>query len=131
MNEHLGTYEIVADSKNRLKLPLKFREHLPSELLVAGLPLGFLIVCDPDLRWEALREVPDQEGELLRLDAFGRLPMSQNLLALANLDDGQKGWAMWFSDRVEIWEKIRWENYFEESVRPFRVGINPQFPIFI
>ena len=114
MNEWLGTYEVVPDERGRMILPVKFREILPSDLLISGLPEGFLVVCDPKLQKEALIEVPDSSFRIINVDSQGRLTIPRVFLGHANLDDGQLGWAMWFPNRVEIWEKNRWDLYLEE-----------------
>lgn len=113
MKEWLGTYEVVPDASRKIIMPLKFREVLPNDLLMAGLPEGFLIVCDPEFRKEALIEAPGATFEILALDSQGRLTIPSVFLGHANLDDGQSGWAMWFPNRVEIWEKTRWDLYLE------------------
>lgn len=119
MHEWLGTYEVIADYKGRITLPEEFRRQLPKELLTSGLLEGCLAVCDPIYERIVLAEAFNQPVTTLRLDSFGRINIPPPLLSHANLDDGQTGWAMWFPDRVEIWEKARWDEYAEELLQEF------------
>lgn len=114
MNEWLGIYDVVPDEEGRVTIPAKFRSHLPGDLLVSDLPEGFLIVCDPKLQEEALVEVYRPTFEILTLDSRGRLTIPPVFLDHASLDDGQSGLAMWYPNRVEIWEKNRWDSYLEK-----------------
>ena len=132
MNEWLGIYEVAPDKKGRVTLPVKFRSSLPNDLLISGLPKGFLIVCDPKLQKEALIEVPESAFEILTLDSQGRLTIPPVLLGCASLDDRQSGWAMWFPNRVEIWEKNRWDEYIEELAVDIRfTRLREEFMPFI
>lgn len=114
MSELLGVYDVCADERYRIIVPSRFRQALGREVSILGLDEGCLALC------KSADEHGISNGSKIRyitqnvaIENNGAIYIPQILLEHARLDDGQKGLAIWFPNRAEIWEKGKWENYFK------------------
>ena len=124
----LGRWVCTIDGKRRLTLPAKIREILAMEenphLITTVGHQGCLVVI-PYARWEALapdvvrdtfqgnrnalalRAALARYGSLCRLDASGRITLTEEQMQVARLD--KKGVVFGNFTRIEIWDEQRFE----------------------
>ncbi|ETT85763.1 division/cell wall cluster transcriptional repressor MraZ [Viridibacillus sp. FSL R5-0477] len=129
----MGEYQHSIDAKGRLIIPAKFREHL-TEGFVITRGLDNCLFGYPILEWrkleEKLKQLPVTKKDAraftrfffsgateVEVDKQGRINIPSNLLTHANV---QKDCVvLGVSNRIEIWSKESWQNYFAESEESF------------
>ncbi|MBK3494496.1 division/cell wall cluster transcriptional repressor MraZ [Viridibacillus sp. YIM B01967] len=129
----MGEYQHSIDAKGRLIIPAKFREHL-AEGFVITRGLDNCLFGYPILEWrkleEKLKQLPVTKKDAraftrfffsgateVEVDKQGRINIPSNLLTHANV---QKDCVvLGVSNRIEIWSKEAWQNYFAESEESF------------
>ncbi|OMC82983.1 division/cell wall cluster transcriptional repressor MraZ [Viridibacillus sp. FSL H8-0123] len=129
----MGEYQHSIDAKGRLIIPAKFREHL-TEGFVITRGLDNCLFGYPILEWrkleEKLKKLPVTKKDAraftrfffsgateVEVDKQGRINIPSNLLTHANV---QKDCVvLGVSNRIEIWSKESWQNYFAESEESF------------
>lgn len=122
-----GTYFHNIDAKGRMIVPAKYREQLGESFVVTYGLDGCLFVLPQDV-WNEMEQkltslpLSDIRGRKLsrlflsnaldcEIDKQGRILLSQNLIKAAGL---QKDVVLaGVGDRVEIWDKERWEAYID------------------
>lgn len=120
----MGEYNHTIDAKGRLIVPAKFREQLGEQFILAKGLDGCLAVY-PTKEWESFLEkiqslplVTNSKARSLtrqlssgamecELDKQGRVLVSQNLRAFANLE--KEVVLAGNINKIEIWNKERWE----------------------
>lgn len=117
----IGEYQYTIDVKGRLFIPVKFREDLGESFVVTkGLDDSLFVYSDE--QWQQLLEkinaLPMSQRDIRRfflagatqveLDKQGRILIPQNLREHAHLEKDVV--IIGVSERVEIWDKLRWEN---------------------
>ena len=129
----MGEYQHNVDAKGRLIIPSKFREHLEdSFVLTRG--LDNCIFGYPMNEWrkleEKLKELPVTKKDAraftrfffsgaseVEIDKQGRINIPNNLRSYAKMD--KECIVLGVSNRLEIWAKDAWENYYEGSEDSF------------
>jgi MraZ protein len=129
----MGEFQHSIDDKGRLIIPAKFREALgPSFILTRGLDNCLFVY--PKQEWavleQKLKALPLMKSDAraftrfffsgateCELDKQGRINIPGNLLEYAKLD--KECVVLGVSNRVEIWSKSIWENYFRASEESF------------
>ncbi|SEM24669.1 MraZ protein [Paenisporosarcina quisquiliarum] len=129
----MGEYQHNVDAKGRLIIPSKFREHLDdSFVLTRG--LDNCLFGYPMNEWrkleEKLKELPVTKKDAraftrfffsgateVEIDKQGRINIPINLRSYAKMD--KECIVLGVSNRLEIWAKDAWENYFVESEDSF------------
>ncbi|TCZ75541.1 transcriptional regulator MraZ [Paenibacillus albiflavus] len=129
----MGEYQHTIDEKGRIIIPAKFREAL-GETFVVTRGLDECLFVYPRSEWTVL------EGKLkalslmksdaraftryffsgateCELDKQGRINIPNNLAKHAGLEKDCA--VIGVSNRVEIWNKHTWENYFQQSQEGF------------
>ncbi len=129
----LGEFQHLVDPKGRVILPARFRQELEGGLIITK---GFeecLVVYTP-ADWkkvvDQLRNLPTTKKEaraLVRnmlsgassntLDKQGRVMIPQNLRNYAGLKKDVI--VIGVGDRVEVWDKAKWEKYRKETEKGF------------
>ena len=125
----MGEYQHNVDAKGRLIIPSKFREHLDdSFVLTRG--LDNCLFGYPMNEWrkleDKLKELPVTKKDAraftrfffsgateVEIDKQGRINIPSNLRSYAKMD--KECIVLGVSNRLEIWAKDAWENYFVES----------------
>jgi MraZ protein len=121
----LGQVDKKLDDKNRLSFPYRFKKEMGEKLIVTQNMEGSLLVVSID-KWETLLEgtgsrpfINKETREVQRflfgpaveieLDEKGRFVLPEHL----KIYSGIKSEAVFVGvyNRVEIWEKKRWEQY--------------------
>ncbi len=117
----IGEYQYTVDAKGRLFIPVKFREDL-GESFVVTKGLDDCLFVYSEEQWNKLLEkinaLPMSQRDIRRfvlagatqvdLDKQGRILLPQNLREHAKLERDVV--IIGVSERVEIWDKERWEN---------------------
>lgn len=129
----MGEFQHSIDDKGRLIIPAKFREALgPQFVVTRGLDSCLFIY--PMKEWEQLEQklkaLPLMKSDArafsrfffsgateCELDKQGRINIPTNLSEHAKLEKDCV--VIGVSNRVEIWSKGIWENYFNESEASF------------
>ncbi|WP_342600558.1 division/cell wall cluster transcriptional repressor MraZ [Psychrobacillus sp. FSL H8-0483] len=129
----MGEYQHNVDAKGRLIIPSKFREHL-EDYFVLTRGLDNCLFGYPMNEWrkleEKLKELPVTKKDAraftrfffsgateVEIDKQGRINIPNNLRSYAKMD--KECIILGVSNRLEIWAKEAWENYFEESEDSF------------
>lgn len=117
----IGEYQYTIDVKGRVFIPVKFREDLGESFVVTkGLDDSLFVYSDE--QWQQLLEkinaLPMSQRDIRRfflagatkveLDKQGRILIPQNLREHAFLEKDVV--IIGVSERVEIWDKQRWQN---------------------
>ena len=125
----IGEYEYKIDKKNRLAIPVKFRDKLKKGM-VATRGIDTCLSIYTKESWEKLvkklRDLPISKsknrafnrlmlaGAMDReLDSQGRITLPDFLMKYANLS--KKAIIAGLYDRLEIWDKQIWEEYKKRS----------------
>lgn len=126
----IGEYEHALDNKNRIIVPVKFREELGSKfILTKGLD-GCLYAYTLD-EWhileEKLKKLPLTSKNArvfvrfffsganeMDLDKQGRTIIPQSLLEYGNIK--KEIISIGVSNRVEIWSKEKWKEYNNSNI---------------
>ena len=129
----MGEYQHNVDTKGRLIIPSKFREHLDdSFVLTRG--LDNCLFGYPMNEWrkleEKLKELPVTKKDAraftrfffsgateVEIDKQGRINIPNNLRSYAKMD--KECVVLGVSNRLEIWAKDAWDNYYVESEDSF------------
>lgn len=145
----MGEYHHNIDNKGRLIIPAKFREELGEEFVITrGLDqcLFGYSMNEWKMIEEKLKTLPLTKKDAraftrfffsgateCELDKQGRVNISSPLLNYAKLE--KECVILGVSNRIEIWSKQQWEDYFSESEDSFAelaenmVGFDIQKPI--
>lgn len=132
-----GEYEHTIDPKGRLTIPAKFREALKAQqsqqlFLTRGLD-GCLFLF-PESEWRLaearFKQIPFTKGEGRRFnrlffsgatelepDSLGRILLPKNLKDFALIE--QDVVIVGVSNRMEIWAKAHWKEFYENSRKSF------------
>ncbi|WP_310142832.1 division/cell wall cluster transcriptional repressor MraZ [Paenibacillus amylolyticus] len=129
----MGEFQHSIDDKGRVIIPAKFRESLgPSFVVTRGLDQCLFVY--PMEEWgvmeQKLKALPLMKSDARAftrfffsgatecdLDKQGRVNLPGNLREYAKLDKDCV--VIGVSNRVEIWSKDIWENYFNQSEEVF------------
>jgi MraZ protein len=127
-----GKYEHKIDSKGRLSLPKPFKQiiqhNYDSRMVITNFDI--CLVAYPLIEWQLLKEkvkmLPDFQDKVLnfmrffyagatecQLDKQGRILIPSELRQYAELKKDVV--VVGVSNRIEIWDKERWENFIVES----------------
>ncbi|WP_313891379.1 division/cell wall cluster transcriptional repressor MraZ [Psychrobacillus sp.] len=129
----MGEYQHSVDTKGRLIIPSKFREYL-DDCFVLTRGLDNCLFGYPMNEWrkleEKLKELPVTKKDAraftrfffsgateVEIDKQGRINIPSNLRSYAKMD--KECVVLGVSNRLEIWAKDAWENYFDESEDSF------------
>ncbi|RLQ95838.1 division/cell wall cluster transcriptional repressor MraZ [Falsibacillus albus] len=129
----MGEYQHNVDNKGRLIVPAKFREHL-GETFVLTRGLDQCLFGYPSSEWaqveEKLKALPLTKKDAraftrfffsgateCEVDKQGRINIPGSLLGYAQLE--KECVVLGVSNRIEIWSKALWEEYFVESEESF------------
>ncbi|MCR4950158.1 MAG: division/cell wall cluster transcriptional repressor MraZ [Solobacterium sp.] len=129
----IGEYRHTLDAKNRLIIPVKFRDQLGDSFIVTKGLDGCLAVYTED-RWmnmiAKLEQIPSTKKEArlymrsltskaaeCSLDKMGRIQLPQYLVQTAGIDKNCA--VIGAADHVEIWPEDRWDQYDEDSSDSF------------
>ncbi len=125
----MGEYHHSLDEKGRIIIPSKFREELgESFVLTRGLENCLFVY--PLVEWnkivERLKKLPFTKKDarnftrfflsgatIVELDKQGRINITSPLLNYASLE--KECVIVGVNDRIEIWSKDKWENFFDEN----------------
>jgi MraZ protein len=129
----MGEFQHTIDDKGRMIVPAKFRESLgPTFIVTRGLdqclfvyPMEEWTILEQKLKALSLMKSDARAfsrfffsgaGEC-ELDKQGRINLPNNLVEYAKLDKDCV--VIGVSNRVEIWNKSIWVNYFQQSNESF------------
>ena len=129
----MGEYHHNVDTKGRLIVPAKFREHL-GETFVLTRGLDQCLFGYPLSEWEQIEEklkgLPLTKKDAraftrfffsgateCEVDKQGRINIATPLMQYAKLE--KECVVLGVSNRIEIWSKTLWEEYFTESEQSF------------
>lgn len=125
----MGEYHHSIDEKGRMIIPSKFRNELGESFIVTRGLENCLFVYS-NLEWEKitnkLNKLPFTKKDArnfnrfflsgaieVELDKQGRINISNPLATYANLEKDVV--IIGVGDRLEIWAKDRWEQFFDEN----------------
>ncbi len=129
----MGEYHHTIDEKGRMIIPAKFREELgPNFVITRGLDQCLFVY--PESEWKQLEQklkaLPFTKKDAraftrfffsgateCELDKQGRVNISSPLRKYAGLE--KECIVIGVSNRVEVWSKSTWEEYFAESEDSF------------
>ena len=129
----MGEFQHNIDDKGRVIIPAKFRDELgPSFILTRGLDKSLFVY--PKEEWkqieQKLKSLPFTRSDARKftrfffsgaveseLDKQGRIMIPGNLRSYAELV--KESVFIGVSNRVEIWSKELWENYYQDSEQSF------------
>lgn len=129
----MGEYRHTIDDKGRIIIPAKFREELGQTFVVTR-GLDHCLFVYPPHEWsqleQKLKTLPFTRSDAraftrfffsgateVELDKQGRVNIPSNLRQYAELE--KECVVLGVSNRVEIWSKGTWENYFAASEQSF------------
>lgn len=129
----MGEYHHNVDTKGRIIVPAKFREHL-GDTFVLTRGLDQCLFGYPLAEWEQiedkLKALPLTKKDAraftrfffsgateCEVDKQGRINISSPLMQYAKLE--KECVVLGVSNRIEIWSKSLWEEYFNESEDSF------------
>jgi len=129
----MGEYQHTIDDKGRMIIPSKFRDALGASFIITR-GLDNCLFVYPRSEWEVLEQklkaLPLMKADAraftrfffsgateCELDKQGRVNIPNNLLQYSKLDKDCV--VLGVSNRVEIWSKETWENYFDQSEESF------------
>lgn len=125
----MGEYHHSLDEKGRIIIPSRFREELgESFVLTRGLENCLFVY--PLVEWnkivERLKKLPFTKKDarnftrfflsgatIVELDKQGRINITSPLINYASLE--KECVIVGVNDRIEIWSKEKWENFFDEN----------------
>lgn len=129
----MGEYQHNVDAKGRLIIPAKLREHLGESFVLTrgldqclfGYPMNEWKVLEDKMK--ALPLTKKDARAFIRfffsgasdceLDKQGRINIPSTLLSYAKLE--KECIILGVSNRIEIWDKSIWEDYFMKSEESF------------
>ncbi|GAB7387670.1 division/cell wall cluster transcriptional repressor MraZ [Bacillaceae bacterium] len=129
----MGEYQHAIDAKGRLTIPAKFREELGSVFVITR-GLDNCLFVYPKGEWaqleQKLKSLPFTRSDAraftrfffsgaveCELDKQGRVNIPKHLCEYASLEKDCV--VIGVSNRVEIWSKGKWEEYFARSAQSF------------
>ncbi|WP_449539916.1 division/cell wall cluster transcriptional repressor MraZ [Ferdinandcohnia sp. Marseille-Q9671] len=129
----MGEYHHTVDNKGRMIIPAKFRENL-GETFVLTRGLDQCLFGYPQSEWKILEEklktLPLTKKDAraftrfffsgaieCELDKQGRVNIATPLVSYAGLE--KECVVIGVSNRIEIWSKEKWEEYFAASEESF------------
>lgn len=129
----MGEYRHTIDDKGRIIIPAKFRDELGKTFVVTR-GLENCLFAYPSPEWQQLEQklktLPFTRSDAraftrfffsgateVELDKQGRINVPGNLRQYAKLE--KECVVLGVSNRVEIWSKRIWEDYFQESEESF------------
>ncbi|MDF2716486.1 MAG: cell division protein MraZ [Paenibacillus sp.] len=129
----MGEYQHTIDDKGRMIVPAKFRDALGAQFIVTR-GLDNCLFVYPKEEWavleQKLKSLPLMKADAraftrfffsgateCELDKQGRINIPNTLCEYAKLDKDCV--VLGVSNRVEIWSKHVWENYFQQSEESF------------
>ncbi|MEH7234873.1 division/cell wall cluster transcriptional repressor MraZ [Bacillus sp. JJ1562] len=129
----MGEYHHTVDTKGRMIIPAKFRDNL-GETFVLTRGLDQCLFGYPQSEWKILEEklktLPLTKKDAraftrfffsgaieCELDKQGRVNIASPLLSYAELE--KECVVLGVSNRIEIWSKDKWEEYFAASEESF------------
>ena len=125
----MGEYHHSLDEKGRIIIPSRFREELgESFVLTRGLENCLFVY--PLVEWnkivERLKKLPFTKKDarnftrfflsgatIVELDKQGRINITSPLINYASLE--KECVIVGVNDRIEIWSKEKWKNFFDEN----------------
>lgn len=133
MNMFMGEYQHNIDTKGRMIVPAKFREGLGEKFILTR-GLDQCLFAYPQEEWkvleEKLKKLPLTKKDArsftrfffsgaveCEVDKQGRINISQPLRNYSKLE--KECIVIGVSNRVEVWAKEIWEDYFTESEESF------------
>ena len=125
----MGEYHHSIDDKGRLIIPSKFRDELGSNIIITRGLEGCLFLY-PESKWETLvdklNNLPFTKKDARSFNRFflsgatasefdkqGRINITSPLSSYAGLKKDCV--IIGVGDRIEIWDKDKWENFFQEN----------------
>jgi MraZ protein len=132
-----GEYEHTIDPKGRIIIPAKFRQafranNVESLFVTRGLDVCLFLFTEPEWRLAESRLKPisftKAEGRKfnrlffsgateVKLDDLGRMLLPRNLKEFAKIK--QDVVIVGVSNRIEIWSKEKWKEFYENSRENF------------
>ncbi|WP_312095341.1 division/cell wall cluster transcriptional repressor MraZ [Niallia sp. JL1B1071] len=129
----MGEYHHNVDAKGRIIVPAKFRDNL-GETFILTRGLDRCLFGYPLSEWEIieekLKQLPLTKKDAraftrfffsgateCEIDKQGRINIASPLFQYAQLE--KECVILGVSNRIEIWDKQEWENYFSESEDSF------------
>ena len=129
----MGEYQHTIDEKGRLTIPAKFREGLGSSFVITR-GLDQCLFVYPLEEWKQLEQkmkaLPFTKADARAFTRFffsgaaecewdkqGRVSIPANLREHAGIQ--KECVVIGVSNRVEVWSKDRWEDYFAQSENSF------------
>jgi len=125
----MGEYNHSIDDKLRLIIPSKFREELGEKVIITrGLENCLFIYSEKEWRKvvSKLNSLPFTKKDArsftrmflsgatdVEFDKQGRIKITKSLVEYANLSKDCV--VIGVNDRLEIWSKENWDNYFNEN----------------
>jgi len=122
-----GAYEHSVDDKGRTVIPARFRQKLGEKFVMTrGLHGCLWVFSDrawPEIQQKLIpRSLLDERG--LKLERYflgaacectpdrqGRVAIPQILMAHAGIKSNQGVWVVGLTDKIEIWDKSRWDEF--------------------
>lgn len=122
-----GAYEHTVDDKGRTVIPARFRQKLGETFVITRGLHGCLWVFSekewPEVQQKLTpRSLLDERG--LKLERYfvgaacecspdkqGRVAIPQILMTHAGMKPGDTIWVVGLNDKVEIWQKARWDQF--------------------
>jgi len=122
-----GAYEHSVDDKGRTVIPARFRQKLGEKFVMTRGLHGCLWVFS-ERSWPEIQQKLTPKGLLdergLKLERYflgaacecvpdrqGRVAIPQILMAHAGIKTNQDVWVVGLTDKVEIWDKLRWDEF--------------------
>ncbi len=129
----MGEYKHNIDDKGRIIIPVKYRDELGNGFIITR-GLDKSLFAYPMDEWrqieQKLKSLPFTRADARKFTRFffsgateceidkqGRVSIPNHLKIYANLD--KECVIIGVSNRVEIWSKEDWENYYQESEASF------------
>lgn len=129
----MGEFHHTIDEKGRMIIPAKFREELGDTFIITR-GMDKCLFVYPEEEWKQLEQklktLPFTKKDARAftrfffsgatecgLDRQGRVNISPTLRSYANLE--KECVVIGVSNRVEIWSKSNWEEYFAQSEESF------------
>jgi MraZ protein len=122
-----GAYEHTVDDKGRTVVPARFRQKLGDKLWVTR-GLHGCVWLFPERTWPQVQQMLTPKSLLderkLKLERYflgaasecvpdkqGRVAIPQMLMSHAGIKNGDSIWIVGLTDKIEIWEKSRWDKF--------------------
>ncbi len=129
---YLGQYTYMLDDKGRLTIPSRYREELPSEVVVTR-GMDRCLALYPPRVWQELSDkvtslpLTNPRGRALRrhffapaanleLDRQGRILIPEHLREYAGLDLSSEVLVIGLYNFIELWNPQRWHDQNEQQL---------------